>query len=62
MALRKDNQALLGKLFVKECVQEYFRKVLNKADGYARDAMFLRETIYSQNMKQSSNMLSTSTS
>jgi hypothetical protein len=43
MALREDNQTLLDKLFVKGCVQEIFRNVLNKADRYARDAMFLRE-------------------
>ena len=43
MALRKHNQTLSDKLFVKGCVQEIFSNVLNKADLHAKDSMFLRE-------------------
>jgi hypothetical protein len=43
MAFRVENQTLSDKLVVKGCVQENFRYVLNKADRYARDALFLRE-------------------
>ncbi len=43
IALRVHNQTLSDKLFVKECVHNFFRNVLNKADGYARHSMFLRE-------------------
>jgi hypothetical protein len=32
MALRVDKQTLSDKLFVKECIQNIIRNVLNKAD------------------------------
>jgi hypothetical protein len=43
MALRVYKETLSDNLFVKECVQNIFRNVFNKADGYARVSMLPKE-------------------